>query len=91
VASRRLGVTGELKGGTGRAPSNESGGGSHPNSGTSVGRWGGAVRWHSPVVELVRWSPTTRPKSCTMRREREESEVGIKRAEGARSSDLLSG
>jgi hypothetical protein len=37
VASRQQGVVGELVGTTGRALGNESGGGDHPNSGTSVG------------------------------------------------------
>jgi hypothetical protein len=38
VASRQQGVAGELEGTTGRAPSNESGGRAHPNSGASVGQ-----------------------------------------------------
>jgi hypothetical protein len=62
-------------------PSKESEGGAHASSDASVERLGGAARWHSEAVELARWSPMTRPKSCTIGREREEGEVGIKEGE----------
>jgi hypothetical protein len=70
VASRRQGVVGELMGTTRSTSGNESGGGAHPNSGVSVGLWGGTARWGSTVVELARWSPMMRPKSCTTGGER---------------------
>jgi hypothetical protein len=78
VASQWQGVAGELERTTERAPGNESRGGAHPNSGASVGQWGGAAWWRSTTVELARCLPTTRPKSCTTGFEREEGEVGIK-------------
>jgi hypothetical protein len=50
------------------------------------------ARLRSTVMELARWSLTTRSKSCTTgEREREEGEVGIMEGEEARASGSLSG
>jgi hypothetical protein len=59
-----------------------------------VSPWGMGIataRLCSTAMELARWSLTTRSKSCTTGREREEGEVGIMEGEEAWASGSPSG
>jgi hypothetical protein len=53
-----------------KVPGKKIRGGAHPNSGMSVGQWGGAARWRSMAVMLAQRIPTIGLYPCTTGRER---------------------